>query len=297
MFLQIVGHAHTMRIIGEDFQHSIEIVWRCFRNVLRCVLRMKSDYMKMSNANTPIHHKVSEGTSFAPFKDALGAIDGTHIPAYPDSKDKFPERFHNRKGVPSQNVMAAVDFDGFFVSVVTGWEGSAHDNLILRTAVEDGFTVPQGKYFLVDGGYANTNQFLAPYRATTYHLASFRARRRGANQVYGSPEELFNYKHAQLRNIVEKTFGILKSRFKICVNMRRYKFRIQKKVVKACCILHNFIKHQNRLQNLSDDDLLYQGIQNNTENENEEDIGVGGTLFSNGDALRESIKNILWNNR
>ena len=47
---------------------------------------------------------------------------------------------------PTQNVMAAVSFDLKFTYVLTGWEGSAHDALILADAIErnDGFTVPAG---------------------------------------------------------------------------------------------------------------------------------------------------------
>jgi hypothetical protein len=42
--------------------------------------------------------------------------------------------------------MAAVDFDLKFTYVLTSWEGSAHDALILADAIErdDGFTVPPG---------------------------------------------------------------------------------------------------------------------------------------------------------
>jgi hypothetical protein len=42
--------------------------------------------------------------------------------------------------------MAAVDFDLKFTYVLAGWEGSAHDALILTDAIErdDEFTIPLG---------------------------------------------------------------------------------------------------------------------------------------------------------
>jgi len=42
--------------------------------------------------------------------------------------------------------MAAVDFDMKFTYVLPGWEGSAHDVLILADAIERnyGFIVPEG---------------------------------------------------------------------------------------------------------------------------------------------------------
>ena len=56
------------------------------------------------------------------------------------------QAFRGRKHNPTQNVMAAVDFDLKFTYVLAGWEGSAHDLLILADAIDrnDGFIVPEG---------------------------------------------------------------------------------------------------------------------------------------------------------
>ena len=54
--------------------------------------------------------------------------------------------FRGRKTYATQNVMAAVDFDLRFTYVLAGWEGTAHDALVLRDALEreNGLRVPQG---------------------------------------------------------------------------------------------------------------------------------------------------------
>jgi len=54
--------------------------------------------------------------------------------------------FHGRKSFATQNVMAAIDFDLRFTYVLAGWEGTAHDALVLRDALEreNGLRVPQG---------------------------------------------------------------------------------------------------------------------------------------------------------
>jgi hypothetical protein len=56
--------------------------------------------------------------------------------------------FRGRKHYTTQNVLAAVDFDLKFTYVLAGWEGSAHDVVILADALErhDGLQVPQGKH-------------------------------------------------------------------------------------------------------------------------------------------------------
>ena len=107
-------------------------------------------------------------------QNCIGAIDGTHIPIA-INEDKAPP-FRNRKGTLSQNVMFACDFDLKFTFISCGWEGSASDAGVLRSALTKGFHVPPGKFYLVDGGYANTPSFIAPYRGVRYHLGEFRRR-------------------------------------------------------------------------------------------------------------------------
>jgi hypothetical protein len=54
--------------------------------------------------------------------------------------------FRGRHKDPTQNVMASMEFDMKFTFVLAGWEGLAHDALILADALErnDGFVVPEG---------------------------------------------------------------------------------------------------------------------------------------------------------
>jgi len=74
----------------------------------------------------------------------VGAIDGTHILARVPAISRAA--FLGRKHTTTQNVLAAVDFDLRFTYVLAGWEGSAHDALILADALQrgDGLKVPQG---------------------------------------------------------------------------------------------------------------------------------------------------------
>jgi hypothetical protein len=101
--------------------------------------------------------------------------------------------------------MIACDFDLKITFVSSGWEGSATDSRVLRSAMSKGFEVPPGNFYLVDGGYANTSYFLAPYPGVRYQLKEFGlAHRRPQNS-----KELFNHRHALLRNHVERTLGAL----------------------------------------------------------------------------------------
>jgi len=100
-----------------------------------------------------------------------------------------------------------------------------------------GFQVPPGKFYLVDGGYANTPSFLAPYRGVRYHLKEFGAGHRRPQ----NPKELFNHRHALLRNHVERALGVLKKRFPILKVTTFHMLENQVKIPIAASIFHNLI--------------------------------------------------------
>ena len=54
-------------------------------------------------------------------------------------------------------------------------------------------------------------------------------------------QELFNLRHARLRNVIERIFGVLKKRFKVLNLAQEYPFADQAKIVPAVAALHNFI--------------------------------------------------------
>jgi len=68
------------------------------------------------------------------------------------------------------------------------WVGRAASDVgVFRSAISKGFHVREGKFYLVDGGYANTPSFLAPYQGVRYHLREFR-RRRSSNTGYADDD-------------------------------------------------------------------------------------------------------------
>lgn len=54
--------------------------------------------------------------------------------------------------------------------------------------------------------------------------------------------ELFNLRHAMLRNVIERIFGVLKNRFNILVLPPHYKMDVQVRIPVALCLVHNVIR-------------------------------------------------------
>jgi len=143
--------------------------YRYFNRVLEGLVILSSENINLPDPNIiapEIQQK--EGKLYPYFKNAIGAADGTHILARVPASDMA--RFRNRKGDITQNVLGICTFSLYFCCIIPGWEGSAHDGRVLQWALGNGLKVPEGKYFLVDAGYALKKGFLTPYRGVRYHL-------------------------------------------------------------------------------------------------------------------------------
>ncbi|XP_022036656.2 uncharacterized protein LOC110939140 [Helianthus annuus] len=242
MFLMVIGHNERFRMVKRRFQHSTETIHRCFHEVLKAMMNFArevivptSSYVSANNSER--HRRLKEI-----FPGAIGALDGTLIHAIVPVDQQT--RYRGRgKGECFQNVLAICDFDMIFTFVWAGWEGIAHDSRVLKEVAfnpNSGFPFPPpDKYYLCDAAYTNTRGFMTPYRGTRYWLADFR-RQRALTK-----EERFNHAHAQLRNVIERAYGVLKARFPILKQMAPFSFPIQRDIVIACFAVHNFIRKCN----------------------------------------------------
>lgn len=148
-------------------------------------------------------------------------------------------RYRNRKGELTQNVLAACNFDMEFTYLLAGWEGSAHDGTVYRDAhYYKGFITPPGKYWLGDAGYPNSDTILTPYRGTRYHLKEQRL----AGKKPENSKELFNLRHASLRNVIERIFGVVKRKYQILRTPSEYSIDTQTRIILACATLHNYVR-------------------------------------------------------
>ncbi|XP_060562532.1 putative nuclease HARBI1, partial [Ruditapes philippinarum] len=128
--------------------------------------------------------------------NCIGAIDCTLIPIL--SPKEREDVYVCRKGYHAINVQAVVDTNMKFTNVVAKWPGSTHDNIIfencgLKQWIENG--IPG--WLIGDSGYALKSYMLTPkINPSTRQEVSF------------------NNAHSRTRMVVERAFGILKSRFR-----------------------------------------------------------------------------------
>ncbi|KAL8537679.1 hypothetical protein ACS0TY_012713 [Phlomoides rotata] len=151
-------------IMHRNFKRSGQTISKYFHGVLHCVLKLHSTFLVEPQ---PVPDDSSD-PRWGKFKGCLGALDDTYIDVLVPTPDK--DRYRNRKGHVSVNVLGVCDKDMKFVYVLTGWEGYAVDSRVLHDAINRtlGLRVPRGAYYLCDNGYPNCEGFLTPYKGVNY---------------------------------------------------------------------------------------------------------------------------------
>ncbi|KAH6787826.1 hypothetical protein C2S52_007378 [Perilla frutescens var. hirtella] len=120
-------------------------------------------------------------------------------------------------------------------------QGSAANSRVLRDAVtrENSLRVPRENYYLCDNGYTNSKSFLTPYRGVMYHLNDWGE----GTSIPRNKEEFYNIKHSRARNVIERSFGLLKGRWGNLRSASFYPIKVQNRIILACCLVHNFIRN------------------------------------------------------
>ena len=193
------------RMTQERFQHSGWTVSSVFNRMVDKMGELMHLWIRPPGAY--IHPCISSTARRSPwFNHCIGAIDGTHVPVTVPAH--LATLYRDRTGETTQNNLIDVDFDGNVTFCLAGWEGSVHDSRMLQDARNKGFQLPPGKYLLGDAGFKLEKDILTPYRGVRYHLGEWA----GSENRPQNAKELFNYRHASIRSVVERTFGRMKRR-------------------------------------------------------------------------------------
>ncbi|MQL75956.1 hypothetical protein Taro_008347 [Colocasia esculenta] len=113
IFMYAMGHGVASGAMCEHFQHFSETI------ITKALASLHFNYIKLPSLTNPVHPRIRHDDRFYPyFKDAIGAIDGTHIPAHILREKQA--RYRNCKEVVNQNVMGVWGFDLIFQYVGVG---------------------------------------------------------------------------------------------------------------------------------------------------------------------------------
>lgn len=156
-------------------------------------------------------------------------VDGTHIKIIPPKQDR--NLYYNRKGYYSLNTLIICDHKMKIRFVDSRHQGASHDSHIWRISgarsyMEDLFKNNKTNIkILGDAGFPSEPWLITPHRSPEE----------------GSAESRFNENHSRGRNIIERTIGLLKNRFRCLLGARQLHYAPEKasRIVNVCCALHN----------------------------------------------------------
>jgi len=282
--LQFYATGSMQRVTGDIHGVSQPSVSRCVNAVSNALTHKASDYIRFP---TQEHHQrkiMSEFHEIAGFPNILGCIDGTQIPiTTPHTNENI---YVCRKGFHSINVQAICDSKLRFLNVVAKYPGSTHDSFVWRNCsvyhhmAQQGTAVPG--WLLGDSGYPLSPFLMTPVSNPT------------------TPAELFyNKKHCQTRNTIERSFGLLKLRFRC---LHRTGGCLQSppstcaKIITACTVLHNICIDNGVPQpdNTDDDERHDDGDDESQDtmanDNNSSSAGAGSsTGVGNGGRVRQNL--------
>jgi hypothetical protein len=179
------------------------------------------------------------------FPNCIGAVDGKHVRVVcPRRSGSY---YFNYKDYYSVVLMAVVNHRYEFIYVDTGAEGKASDGGIWRQCsffhalnrddnplnipaptLLPGQTEPTPNVLLADDAFALSSNLMKPFPGTNL------IRR----------DRIFNYRLSRGRRIVENTFGIMTTKFRIFHQPIAFQPLRADKVIMAAVCLHNFLRRK-----------------------------------------------------
>lgn len=267
--LNFFGNGSYQKPTAENrlFCQAQSTMSRSLHLVLDMLLKLQKKYMPFPSTPKQVSDaKLHFSTKFG-MSGIIGAVDGTHIAIIQPPEKENGYLFYNRKHFYSINALAMCDANLVFNFVDARFPGSCHDSAIWTMGrLQNHITCDGSTFILGDSGFPSTPCLLTP----VIHAAA------------GSSEERYNVAHKHTRNVVERAFGVLKTRFR-CLLLHRvlhYRPATARRILYACIILHNICMLKKIP--LPDDDSTEdtEDAENDRPDENDDDVenraGQGG---------------------
>lgn len=213
-------------VSGLDKSTVSRIVWK----VTKAIAKLRSNYIFMPRTQEEIASTVSAFYNISQFPKVIGAIDCTHVPIRSPGGENA-KYYRNPEDYFSIKVQAVVNANMLITNIVSRWPGGTHDNHIFNSSSIKR-RLEEGEFGdnVIIGGVAYG---IKPYLLTPL-----------TNPV--SPEQhLYNESQIRTRNVVERTFGVLKRRFPVLSSIIKIRIDRVQGIVVATAVLHNICRLNN----------------------------------------------------
>lgn len=235
--LNFFGHGSYQKPTGCNyiFAQSQSSVSRSVKVVSSVLVKLANKYIKFPiEVSEKINNKIRFLEKFG-MAGIICAIDGCHVALHQPSATENGYLYFNRKGFYSINMLAACNADQHIIFADANYPGSVHDSAIwqtssLRRHVQQ-YSYGANNFILADSGFPIEQSLLTPVLGATIE----------------EKEKKYNKLHKTTRNVIERTFGVLKMRFRCLCHHRtlHYKPKTVGKFIYCSIILHNICMDKN----------------------------------------------------
>lgn len=244
--------------LHHNYRLGYTTVCTIIREVCEIICQHQEQFIALPNTEND-WEKVARGfEKRSNFPHCIGAIDGKHIrviqPIHSGSL------YYNYKHYFSIVLLAMCDANYHFIYVDVGAYGKSSDSAVFKDSalyanlISNSLSIPEAKpliqnngenipYVIVgDEAFGLHNNLMRPYGG---HSLSYN-------------QKIFNYRLSRARRYIECTFGILSNKWRIFHRPINVHIDLAKKIVKTCCILHNFVRSRDSYS--YDDTLTVTGF-------------------------------------
>ncbi|XP_068690124.1 uncharacterized protein [Montipora foliosa] len=236
------GRGDYLYTIAELFGLGVATVHNIVKEVCEAIIRNLWKESVQAYFPTTEHNfkeKMVDMEMLWQFPSCWGAIDGCHIPIQcPPGGLKACKEYHNFKNFYSIVMMAIVDAQDRFIWASVGFPGNSHDSVIFQSTelwhdiTENNIIPPITKtigdtevypMILGDSAFPFRIWLMKPY----------------GNEKLTPEQGYFNYRLSRARMVTERTFGQLKSRWRVLYRKLECQPDAVKLAALTCIVLHN----------------------------------------------------------
>ena len=232
--LQFYATGSFQWLVGSSGRVSQPSASRLIGEVTEAIVALAPQFIRFPNAEEylavkQVFYQIGQTKHGRGFPNVLDAIDCTHVRI--QTPTTAPEQYVNRHIYHSIIVQLVVGPDLKIFNSFAEFPGSNHDSYVwrnsaLREALTEG-NFPEG-WLIGDSGYPQEPWLMTP-----------------VGHVNTPPELLYNSVHISTRNPVERTNGVLKSRWHVLDCPLKYSPRKVCRIATDCCVLHNICTEHN----------------------------------------------------
>lgn len=230
IFLSFISNVEPLTPIATRFDISISSTFRVIRRVTAWLLTKLNEAIQWPQSDSEITATCDTFLRKFGIANALGVIDCTHIKI---EKPKNSMKYCNTKGYYSVILQVTVNADLQLTNVFCGEPGSSNCSRVFKkspvynTATQDRNALfPHNTFIIGHSGYPSLPWLVPPFRE---------------NKRLSTEQRDFNIIHSNTRKLSDKTFIMLKKRFKRIKYFTVYRnIAFITDTIVAACILHNY---------------------------------------------------------